>query len=54
MTTTDRQPPRGYDCSGRRAAGQIKRLATLDACRELLLRDGYRATSIQEIGRAHV
>jgi AcrR family transcriptional regulator len=40
---------RGYDGSGRRAAALRNRTAILDACRDLLLRDGYRAASIQAV-----
>lgn len=56
MTAPESQPraaadpsPRGYDASGRRAAARRNRAAILDACRDLLLRDGYRGTSIQAV-----
>ena len=41
--------PRPYDSSRRRAAAQANRRAILDACRELLLRDGYPATTIRAV-----
>ncbi|MYZ35630.1 MULTISPECIES: TetR/AcrR family transcriptional regulator [unclassified Streptomyces] len=50
MTGPDR-PRRGYDSSGRQAAAARNRAAILDACRESLLRDGYRATSVQAVAR---
>ncbi|MFE7122683.1 TetR/AcrR family transcriptional regulator [Streptomyces sp. NPDC057617] len=50
MPEPDR-PRRGYDSSGRREAAARTRAAVLDACRELLLRDGYRATSVQAVAR---
>ncbi|MBB5868313.1 AcrR family transcriptional regulator [Allocatelliglobosispora scoriae] len=40
---------RAYDTSGRRAAAERNRLAVIDASRELLLRDGYQATTIGAI-----
>lgn len=40
---------RAYDATGRRAAAERNRAAVVDACRELLLRDGYRATTIKAI-----
>lgn len=40
---------RGYDATRRRAAAQRSRLAVLDACRELVLRDGYKATTIRAV-----
>ena len=47
--------PRAYDSSRRQAAAQANRRAILDACRELLLRDGYQATSIRAVAdRANV
>ncbi|MFE1957853.1 TetR/AcrR family transcriptional regulator [Streptomyces sp. NPDC059479] len=50
MTGPDR-PRRGYDSSGRQAAAARNRAAILNACRESLLRDGYRATSVQAVAR---
>lgn len=50
MSEPDR-PRRGYDSSGRREAAARTRAAILDACRELLLRDGYRAASVQAVAR---
>ena len=49
MTDAAEQCPRSYDGSGRRAAARRNRIAVLDACRDLLLRDGYRAMSIQAV-----
>ena len=40
---------RGYDASRRRAAAQRSRRAVLDAYRELVLRDGYKATTIRGV-----
>jgi AcrR family transcriptional regulator len=42
---------RSYDATGRRAAAERNRAAVVDACRELVLRDGYRATTIKAIAR---
>ena len=41
--------PRQYDSSRRRAAALTNRRAILDACRELLFRDGYQATTIRAV-----
>jgi AcrR family transcriptional regulator len=41
--------PRAYDSSRRRAVAQANRHAILEACRELLLRDGYQATTIRAV-----
>jgi AcrR family transcriptional regulator len=41
--------PRPYNSVRRRAAAQTSRRAVLDAGRELLLRDGYRATTIRSV-----
>jgi AcrR family transcriptional regulator len=41
--------PRPYDSSRRRAAAQANRRAILEACRDLLLRDGYQATTIRAV-----
>jgi AcrR family transcriptional regulator len=40
---------RAYDASGRRAAAARNRQAVLAACHELLLRDGYQATTIRAV-----
>jgi AcrR family transcriptional regulator len=40
-----------YDASGRRAAAERSRRAVLDAGRELLLRDGYKATTIRAVAQ---
>ena len=42
-------PARAYDSSGRRAGALRGRRAVLEACRELLFRDGYRATTIRAV-----
>ncbi|HEV2638550.1 MAG TPA: helix-turn-helix domain-containing protein [Actinocrinis sp.] len=47
--TAPQQGPRDYDGTGRRAAALRNRAAILDACRDLLVRDGYRATSVQAV-----
>jgi AcrR family transcriptional regulator len=46
---TDARARRPYDSASRRAAAAGNRRAVLDACRDLLLRDGYRATTIRAI-----
>lgn len=43
---------RSYDASGRRAAAAERRLAVLAAARELMLRDGYAATTVAAIAEA--
>ncbi|WP_460491223.1 TetR/AcrR family transcriptional regulator [Dactylosporangium cerinum] len=40
---------RTYDAAGRRAAAAYNRRAVLDAGLELLLRDGYQATTIRAV-----
>ncbi len=40
---------RPYDTSGRRAAAERNRGAVLRACRELLERDGYQATTVRAV-----
>ncbi|KIF66503.1 transcriptional regulator [Streptomyces sp. AcH 505] len=40
---------RAYDSSGRKAAALRSRGAVLDACRELLFQDGYRAATIRAV-----
>jgi AcrR family transcriptional regulator len=40
---------RTYDTAGRRAAAAHNRRAVLDACLELVLRDGYQATTIRAV-----
>jgi AcrR family transcriptional regulator len=40
---------RTYDASGRRESARRNRLAVLEAGRELLLRDGYQATTIRAV-----
>ncbi|HEY0452955.1 TetR/AcrR family transcriptional regulator [Actinophytocola sp.] len=40
---------RTYDTSGRRAAAERNRDAVLRACHDLVLRDGYRATTIRAV-----
>lgn len=42
-------PPRQYDSTRRQAAALANRRAILDACRELLFRDGYLATTIRAV-----
>jgi AcrR family transcriptional regulator len=42
-------PPRQYDSTRRQAAALANRRAILDACRELLFRDGYQATTIRAV-----
>ena len=42
---------RRYDAAGRRAAAERSRRAVLDACRYLVLRDGYRATSVRAVAQ---
>ncbi|WP_328722100.1 TetR/AcrR family transcriptional regulator [Streptomyces sp. NBC_00247] len=46
-------PPtrRPYDSGARRAAALRNRAAVLTACRDLLLRDGYRATTIRAVAQ---
>lgn len=43
------QPRRPYNSAGRRAAAASNRRAVLEASRDLLLRDGYRATTIPAV-----
>ncbi len=43
--------PRPYNSARRRAAAQASRRAVLEAGRELLLRDGYRATTIRVVAQ---
>lgn len=40
---------RRYDAAGRRAAAERSRRAVLDACLHLVLRDGYRATTVRAV-----
>jgi AcrR family transcriptional regulator len=40
---------RTYDSSRRQAAAQANRRAILEACRELLFRDGYQATTVRAV-----
>jgi AcrR family transcriptional regulator len=40
---------RGYDTTRRRAEADRNRAAIVEACRELLLRDGYRSTTIKAV-----
>jgi AcrR family transcriptional regulator len=40
---------RGYDASGRQRQARARRLAVVDAARELFERDGYRATTVAGI-----
>ncbi|SCD69171.1 transcriptional regulator, TetR family [Streptomyces sp. SolWspMP-sol7th] len=55
MPSTDPAGRRVYDASGRRAAARRTRAAVLGACRELLLTEGYRATTIRAVAaRAEV
>jgi AcrR family transcriptional regulator len=42
-------PRRSYDSSSRLAAAQRNRRLIVDACRELLLRDGYRMTTLRDV-----
>ncbi|WP_446042295.1 TetR/AcrR family transcriptional regulator [Streptomyces sp. SID1121] len=46
MTESPRRP---YDSTRRRAAARHSRGVILDACRELLFRDGYRATTVRAV-----
>src|SRR5580693_4960608 len=41
--------PRPYDASSRREAADRNRAAVLAACRELLFRDGYHATTVRSV-----
>lgn len=53
--TGDENARRPYDSSRRRAAAERNRTAILDACRELLFRDGYRGTTVRAVAdRAEV
>ena len=45
----DGTPRRSYNSEGRREAARRNRAAVLDACRELLFRDGYHATTIKAV-----
>jgi len=40
---------RGYDASGRAAAATRRRQAVLDACRDLLVHNGYQATTVKAV-----
>jgi AcrR family transcriptional regulator len=42
-------PRRSYDTAGRRAAAERNRDAVVRACRELLERDGYQATTVRAV-----
>jgi AcrR family transcriptional regulator len=42
-------PRRPYDSARRRQAARRNRAAVLEACRELLFRDGYRATTVRAV-----
>jgi AcrR family transcriptional regulator len=48
VTPTD-TPRRSYDTTGRRAAAARNREAVVRACRELLERDGYQATTVRAV-----
>jgi AcrR family transcriptional regulator len=45
----DGTPRRSYNSEGRRETARRNRAAVLDACRELLFRDGYHATTIKAV-----
>jgi AcrR family transcriptional regulator len=49
MATPASPRGRAYDSSGRRAVAQRNRWAVLEACRELLFRDGYRDTTVRAV-----
>lgn len=40
---------RTYDLSGRQAAARLARQRVVDACRQLVVRDGYRATTMRAV-----
>lgn len=40
---------RAYDASGRREAARLARERVVDACRQLLVQDGYRATTVRAV-----
>jgi len=42
---------RTYDTRGRQAAAERNRAAVVDACRHLVLRDGYRATTVKAVAQ---
>jgi AcrR family transcriptional regulator len=45
----DGTPRRSYNSEGRREAARRNRAAVLEACRELLFRDGYHATTVRAV-----
>ena len=45
-------PRRSYDGASRLAAAQRNRRVVLDVCRELLLANGYRATTVRDVAAA--
>ena len=47
--TPNAAPRRPYDTAGRRAAAERNRAAVVSACRELLERDGYQATTLRAV-----
>ncbi|MFE6718266.1 TetR/AcrR family transcriptional regulator [Streptomyces albidoflavus] len=49
MPSTDPAARRPYDASGRQAAARRNRAAILGACRELLLAEGYRSTTMRAV-----
>ncbi|XUL89295.1 TetR/AcrR family transcriptional regulator [Streptomyces galilaeus] len=46
---TDGTPRRSYNSEGRREAARRNRAAVLAACRELLFREGYHATTVRAV-----
>ncbi|MEU6443309.1 helix-turn-helix domain-containing protein [Streptomyces sp. NPDC047046] len=51
MPSSDPAERRPYDASGRQAAARRKRAAVLRACRELLLSEGYQATTVRAVAQ---
>lgn len=49
MTSPDGAVRRSYDASNRRSTALRNRAAVIAACRELLLRDGYQATTVRAV-----
>ncbi len=49
MPSSDPAARRPYDASGRQAAARRRRAAVLRACRELLLAEGYQATTMRAV-----
>lgn len=49
MPSTDPSARRSYDATARQAAARRNRAAVLNACRELLLAEGYQATTVRAV-----